>query len=168
MSDSTDELHSWHTSFEKQLENLKNNSSQQAEICRLKYLELKYVQKFFKIPTIIISGLNSIFAVGLNTYMSQTSVSIINCLLSFFVSVLSSVELYLELHKKAEIALNSYQEFYLLSININNVLRIERQFRVQSDGSAFLQECLATYERLFQANNVNEVLIDDQLSNINL
>ena len=162
-TDSNSDLHSWHESYEKQLENIKCNATEQAEIARLKYLELIYIQKYFKIPVIIISGLNSIFAVGLNSYMSQQSVSVLNCLLSFFVSVLSSIELYLEINKKIETSYKSYQEFYLLSVNINNVLRVERQFRTENDGSSYLQECINSYEQLFQANTINEVRFDDKL-----
>ena len=167
MSDKTDE-HNWSKDIEEQLQNIEENSTQQAEISKRQYLELIFLQKYFKIPIIVLSGLNSIFAIGLNNFMEQNIVSILNCILGFIVATMGSIELYLGITKKMDIALNSYQSFYILSVKINNCLRLDREHRSECDGRAFLTACLAEYEQLFSQNNITNDNYTDKLTNIEL
>ena len=166
-SDKTDENH-WSKDVEDQLQNIEENARQQAMISKQQYLELLFIQKFFKIPTIIISGVNSVFAIGLSGYVKQDTVSILNCVLAFICATIGSVELYLNISKRIEISLASYQSFYLLSVKINNCLRLDRRHRDECDGRKVLTECLNEYENLFQANNVSPKTIDDKLTGIEL
>ena len=161
----TDEHH-WSRDVEDQLQNIEENARQQAFISKQQYLDLLYIQKFFKIPTIIISGINSVFAIGLNSYIEQGTVSILNCILAFICATIGSLELYLNISKRIEISLASYQSFYLLSVKINNCLRLDRKHRDECDGRKVLTECLNEYENLFQANNVSPKTIDDKLTGI--
>ena len=161
-SDKTDE-HNWSADLEKRLEAIQDNSAQQALISKREYLELMNQQKFFKIPVIVLSGINSVFAVGLNAYASQDAVSIINCVLAFVCATIGSIELYLNISKKIEIALSSFQSFYLLSIKINSTLKLDREHRSILDGQKFLSDCLNEYEQLFTNNNVSPVNIEDRL-----
>jgi hypothetical protein len=66
-TDKTDE-HNWSKDIEDRLEAIQDNSAQQSLISKQEYIELMHVQKFFKIPVIVLSGINSVFAVGLNSY----------------------------------------------------------------------------------------------------
>jgi hypothetical protein len=161
-TDTTDE-HNWSADVEERLEAIQNNSSQQALVSKSEYLELLYLQRFFKIPVIVLSGINSVFAVGLNSYASQSAVSIINCILAFACATIGSIELYLNISKKIEISLASFQSFYLLSIKIKSTLKLEREHRSELDGRKFLADCLNEYEQLFTQNNVNPKNIEDKL-----
>jgi len=161
-SDRTDQ-HNWSEDLEKRLEAIQDNSAQQALISKQEYLDLMNQQKFFKIPVIVLSGINSVFAVGLNAYASQSAVSIINCILAFVCATIGSIELYLNITRKIEVSLSSFQSFYLLSIKINNTLKLEREHRTILDGRAFLADCLNEYESLFTNNNVSPVNINDKL-----
>ena len=167
LTDKTDE-HNWSHDVESQLQNIEVNSKQQADISKSQYLELIFLQKYFKIPVIAVSGLNSVFAIFLQSYIPQNAVSIINCILAFFVATMGSIELYLGITKKMDIALNSYQSFYLLSVKINNCLRLERSHREQMDGRAFLVACLNEYEQLFTQNNITADKYEDKLTNIEI
>ena len=162
-----DKSHLWSNDIEERLEAIQNNSAQQALVSKQEYLDLIYLQKFFKIPVIVLSGINSVFAVGLNNYASQDAVSIINCILAFICSVIGSVELYLNISKKIEISLASFQSFYLLSVKINNTLKLKRDNRCELDARKFLDDCLNEYESIFKTNNVNQSNINDRLSIIN-
>lgn len=166
-SEPTDE-HNWSKDIENRLEAIQDNSAQQALVSKQEYLDLMYLQKFFKIPVIVLSGINSVFAVGLNNYMNQSGVSIINCILAFICATVGSIELYLNISKKIEISLNSFQSFYLLSIKIYNTLKLEREHRCELDGRKFLADCLNEYESLFQQNNVSPEKINDKLIHIEL
>lgn len=166
-SDATDE-HQWSQDVEQQLQNIECNASQQAAIAKAQYLELFEVQKWFKTPVIVISGLNSIFAVGLSSFMDQKIVSTLNCILAFIVATMGSIELYLGITKKMDVALTSHQNFYLLSIKINNCLRLDRAHRSELDGRQYLNESLNTYEQLFQSGNVTPQLFNDRLTNVEI
>ena len=164
----TTDIHNWSHDLEQRLEAIQDNSAQQAQISKQQYLDLMYIQKFFKIPVIVLSGINSVFAVGLNAYASQSAVSIINCLLAFVCATIGSIELYLNISKKIEVSLNSFQSFYLLSIKINNTLKLDREHRSELDGRKFLSDCLNEYEQLFSQNLVSPENIIDKLVHIEL
>jgi hypothetical protein len=166
-TDNTDE-HNWSCDLEKRLEAIQDNSAQQALVSKQEYLDLINLQRFFKIPVIVLSGINSVFAVGLNAYASQSAVSIINCILAFICATIGSIELYLQINRKIEISLTSFRSFYLLSIKINNTLKLEREHRSILDGKTFLADCLNEYESLFSQNNVSPENIDDKLIHIEL
>jgi hypothetical protein len=166
-TDKTDE-HNWSCDLERRLEAIQDNSAQQALVSKQEYLDLMYLQRFFKIPVIVLSGINSVFAVGLNAYASQSAVSIINCILAFICATIGSIELYLNISKKIEISLSSFQSFYLLSIKINNTLKLDREHRSILDGQKFLADCLNEYEQLFSQNNVSPENINDKLIHIEL
>jgi hypothetical protein len=66
------------------------------------------------------------------------------------------------------IALSSYQSYYLLSVKINNCLRLDRDHRSELNGRTFLTSCLSEYESIFQTANITGDIFNDKLSNINL
>jgi len=167
LSENTDE-HEWSNDVEKQLQFIESNSAIQSFICKTHYLYLVYISRFFKIPNIILSSCISVFSIGLNNYIPQKSVSIINCVLGFMVATMGSIELYLMITKKMDIALSSYQSYYLLSIKINNCLRLDREHRSELNGKSFLTACLNEYEQIFQTANITGDIFEDKLSNIKL
>lgn len=154
----------WSNDIERQLQNIESNCSKNADISKKDYLLLTDQIKYFRIPVIFLSSINAIASVSLNSYMNQNAVSIITCLVSFSVSLISSVELYLGLQKKIETALSSYRDYYLLSVKINNCLRLERDHRNEHDARNFLTECLTEYEQLFSKSNITPDNFDDQLT----
>lgn len=162
-TDKTDDTHLWSNDIEERLEAIEQTSAQHSLVSKNEYLELIYLQRFFKIPIIVLSGINSVFAVGLNNYASQDAVSIINCILAFVCATIGSIELYLNITKKIEISLNSFQSFYLLSVKINNILKIKRENRCELNARKFLDDCLNEYEQLFKSNNVSPINIRDKL-----
>ena len=48
-TDDTDKSHLWSNDIEERLEAIQNNSAQQALVSKQEYLDLIYLQKFFKI-----------------------------------------------------------------------------------------------------------------------
>jgi hypothetical protein len=165
ISSDTD-THNWSSDIETQLKNIETNCAKSADISKKEYLELTNQIKYFRIPVIFLSSINAIASVSLNSYMNQSSVSIITCLVSFSVSLISSIELYLGLQKKIETALSSYRDYYLLSVKINNCLRLDRDHRNENDARNFLTECLTEYEQLFEKSNITPDCYDDKLVNI--
>jgi len=78
----------------------------------------------FRVPLILLSGLNSFFAVGMQTYIKQSEISLINALLSLFCGVLTGIEILLNLQKRMETELDSYKKYYKLSVEIYKELQV--------------------------------------------
>jgi hypothetical protein len=160
--------HDWSNDVEYQLKSIEQNAIQQAQISKQNYLYLVYIQRYFAIPKIVLSSMISVFSIGLNNFISQSAVSILTCILGFIVATLGSIELYLGITRKVDIAMSSFQNYYLLSIKINNCLRLERSHRNELNGRSFLTACLAEYEQIFQQCNITNDIYDDRLTNLEL
>jgi hypothetical protein len=78
----------------------------------------------FRIPLILLSGLNSFFAVGMQAYIKQSEISLINALLSLFCGVLTGIEILLNLQKRMETELDSYKKYYKLSVEIYKEIQV--------------------------------------------
>ena len=140
-----------------QLENIEKNSANLAELNRRNYINLSTHIKYFKIPIIFFSSANSIFSVSLNSYMTQPSVSLLTCLISFLVSLISSIELYLGINKRLDNALLCYRNFYTLSIKIKQSLLLDTY------KEEFLQQCTEEYKTYFQDSEVTNYIFKDTL-----
>jgi len=157
----------WSEDVENLCKDIENNASKLSSIHKHNYLYLHQQQKYFKIPIIILSSCNSIFAVGLNSYLTQDLVSSINCILSLICSIITSIELYINLQKRIENELMSYRAYYLLGIKINNCLKLDREHRTEANGVQFLVEVENEYKTLFNDSLVNNREIEDKLLIIN-
>jgi hypothetical protein len=167
MSDTSLTYLGWSEDVENLCKDIENNTSKLSVIHKNNYLILHEQQKYFKIPIIILSSCNSIFAVGLNSYLKQDLVSSINCIISLICSIISSIELYINLQKRIENELMSYRAYYLLGIKINNCLKLDREHRTESNGVQFLLEVENEYKTLFNDSLVNNREIEDKLLTIN-
>ena len=152
----------WPKDVEDQLKAIEKNCSRLAQMNREEFLRLSQLIKYFKIPIIFFSGINSIFSLTLSSYINQKSASIVSCIISFIVSLISSIELYLGLLKRIDTTLTSYKDFYLLSMKINNEIRLNPENRTV-DGHKFLLECLMHYKQLFMSAEVTWKIYDDLL-----
>ena len=64
----------------------------------------------FRVPALILSSLNGFFAVGLQKYMVQSTISLINAILSLFCGILTGVEILLNLQKRMECEMDTYKK----------------------------------------------------------
>ena len=149
----------WSQDQELILRRISYNSGLMSNHHRTEYYTLVGQLKWFRIPIIIISSINSVFSVGLNAYITQEIVSVLTCLLSLIVSIIGSVELYLGLQKKSDNELISYRSFYTLALRINTTLDLSIENRT-SEGESFLQEILSEYRALFESSNPNGIPSD--------
>jgi hypothetical protein len=153
----------WSTDVEELCRDIETNTSKLSDIHKLNYLMLTEQQKYFKIPIIILSACNSIMAIGLTSYTTQNVTSSINCIISLICSVIASIELYIGLQKRIEMELTSYRSYYMLSVKINNCLKLEREHRQETNGVQFLLEIENEYKSLFNDALVNKQQIEDKL-----
>ena len=155
----------WTDDQEEVLKNISHNAGLMSEHHKDKYTELVASLSYYKIPIIILSSLNGIFSVGLTAYIDQKVVSTITCLISFLVSSISSVELFLSIQRRSDQELMSYKQFYALSVKINTTLVLHKKHR-QGDGDTFLTQVLGEYNSLFESACVNGLGNDDKLIEI--
>jgi len=111
---------------------------------------------FFRVPLIILSGLNSFVAVGLQSHMEQTTISITNSLLSLFCGIVTSIELLWNLQKRMEIELESHKEYYKLSIEILKFMELDENIR-GSESKIYLNTVYKNYEQLITTSNAVNV-----------
>ena len=116
-------------------------------IHRKQFYYYKGFEKYFQIPLICLSAINSVVSVGLQAYTSQKNVSAINCLLSLLCGIISSIELYLRISETMENEMKMSREFYQLSICIYKFLNLPRDARSE-DGKEFLNKVYSQYGNL--------------------
>ena len=152
----------WSTDIEEILEDIRANSEVLAKHHKDSYIKLHSQLVYFRVPLIIIAALNSVFSVGLNAYLVQSTVSTINCLMSLICACISSVELFLQIQKKMELELTSYHGYYLLGARISATVKLSRGNR-EVEGLVFLNNTVNDYNNLFENSCVNNNDIDDKL-----
>jgi len=160
-SDITD-INKWSSDVENVLYCISHNAGLMAEHHKYGYYVLQNRLIWFKIPLIIFSSINSVFSVGLTAYLEQSIVSTTNCLISLLCAIISSTELYLSIQKRSDQEVVSYRSFYLLSLKINAVLKLEREHR-NIEGREFMTNCLNEYSSLFESSQVNGLGKSDKL-----
>lgn len=110
----------------------------------------------FNVPLIVISGLNSFFAVGTQRYFTQETISLVNAILSLFCGILTSVELLWQLKERTQRELLSHKEYYKLSLDIFNFLQLDEVVRMQK-GTQFLTETYTMYKKYVESGNAINV-----------
>ena len=156
----------WTEDYEQILSAILSNSSLMSDHHRTGHLNLDRRLKYYKLPIIILSGINSIFSIGLSNYMKQNSVSVINCLISLIISIIGSIELYLQINKNSDLEAKAYKDFYNLALKINTVLKLTPEHRTD-EPKLFVNEMITQYENLFNESRVNGLQDLDKLVPLN-
>jgi hypothetical protein len=151
--------------IESILDRIRRNSIQLNYAHKTKYEKLKNKLVYFRLPTICLSAINSVFSVGLNSYMPQQQVSVINCLISLVCGIIVSVELYLQIEKAMSVEYDVSKSYYLLSIEIQRFLLTDRENRT-IDCQPFLDKSYNTYTKLFENSRLLKKSIHDNLTSL--
>ena len=157
----------WNEDIEKVLGNIRTNALYLSNEHKARYFSLSNSIKWYRLPIIIFSGVNSIISVGLQQYIEQTVLSLITSLISLLCSIIGSIELYLKKNSRMEADLISYTQFYLLSIEIYKTLTLDRENR-PIPSREYLHKIFNEYTKLFESSNPLETAITDKLLSVNL
>jgi len=156
----------WTDGIEDALNEIKTNSYYNSDYHKQNYYFFKGYLKYFRIPTIVLSGMNSVFSVGLQPYLSQGIISVLCCSLSLICGIIASVELFLGIQNMMEKELITSKDFYILSSDIFKTLSVERQYRTL-DGKIYLDNIHTKYCNLIeQCNLLNKKVENIQITNI--
>jgi hypothetical protein len=155
----------WTDDIEDILKKVRENCITMRAYHLKRYYQYKRILPFFKIPVLILSALNSVFSVGLQPYMEQSLISVLNCIISLITTIINSIEMYMGIQKSLESEFVSSQGFYILSIDIFKTLSLKRENR-DSSGKQYLTECYNLYEELIKKSKLikdPELLLLDKL-----
>jgi hypothetical protein len=117
---------------------------------------LKNRHKYFKIPIIILSSVCSVFSVTLTNFLNELYVSLIVCTMNLTISMIGSIEMYLNIEKQSQKEEELARKYYLLSIEIYKMLELEEKNRPLS-GKDYLEEAFNKYHQLIESSNVHRL-----------
>jgi hypothetical protein len=157
----------WTNDYEKILENIRTNSVLMSNYHKKRFYHYKGLLKYFRIPLIIISALNSVFSVGLQPFIEQGTISVLCCLLSLFSAIISSLELFLAISSQMENELNNSKLFYLLAVDIYKTLNLNPSHRPLS-GKDYLDKQYSEYCKLIENSNLIDKKIIDNLAPVSV
>jgi hypothetical protein len=143
----------WSDGIELALNEIKTKSFNNSDYHKQNYYFYKSYIKYFRTPTIILSGMNSVFSVGLQPYLSQGIISVLCCSISLICGIIASVELFLGIQNIMEKELITSKEFYILSSDIFKTLSVERKYRTV-DGKVYLDNIHTKYCNLIEQCNL--------------
>ena len=117
----------------------------------------------FNIPILVLSSVNALTAISLNSFMDQEYVSILNAVLSAFCGILGSIQLYMKLNEKMSNSLRASILMKRLALKISKELSVDRELRA-TEGQAFVQECFAEFNTALEQGNPIEKKLKNYLS----
>ena len=144
----------WYLDMESILEKIRKNSVILSHHHKKYYIYLKERLKYFRIPVIVLSSINTVLSISLDKYTIYSSIII--CGINLIVTIISSIELFLNIQKQIENNLILQSGFYTLSINIYKILQLNRTNRTVK-GIDFLNECFDEYNRLFHLSTLQTI-----------
>ena len=141
------------------LEKIRINSVNFSRHHKKKYFFYKTIQKWFRLPTIILSAIGSVSSVGLQAYIEQSHISALVCFLSLSVGVLNSIELYLKITDNIENELNNSKAYYTLAIDIEKTTKLDAPNR-QINAIKYLDSKYSTFQKLTEQSNPMSQMTD--------
>ena len=152
----------WSLDIEWVLENIRVNSVILSKEHKRRYFYLKENLKYYRLPVIVLSGINSIISVGLQPYINQGIISVVTCLLALVCSIIGSIELYLAIQKGMENELICQRDYYLLSIDIFKTNSLAKEHR-PVPAKEYLEKCYNIYCKLIESSNALSKNVEDKL-----
>jgi hypothetical protein len=155
----------WSDDIELIINKIRINSLKLAEYHRRTYLDLKNKIKYFRIPVLVLSAVNSVFSVGLNAFVAQSTVSVLNCLISLVCGIIVSVELFLQVQSRMDSSNSHSKDFYILTVDIFKTLSLDRSNR-KCEAHTYLEEVYASYCKYKSGSSLLSVHLRDELEDI--
>lgn len=147
------------------LDRIRTNASTLSAYHRKRYLTLKSRLKYYRIPILVVSSVNSVAAVSLTGFMDQTYISLLNMGLSLLVGIIGSIEMFYQITRQMEVELVGSKDFYVLSIDIYKYLALDKHKRAGEE-KIFLADCWTRYTKLIETSYLLKKKIEDKLSEL--
>ena len=158
---------SWTKDIEDTLEKIRILCLIRSKYHKNNYFQMLNMLKYFRIPIIILSGVNSVFNVALTNYMKQNDISLLCCFISLVAGLIGSIELFLQIQKNMEVDLLNAKEFYLNAIDISKILQLVPINR-GVDGTTYLNEKFNNYSKLVESSVIVDKATHDNIISLSL
>lgn len=152
----------WSDDIDKVLDSIRINCVILSNLHKQRYFELQSSLKYYRMPVIILNGINSIFAVGLQPYIYQGTISLTNSLIALTCGIIGSIELYLGIQKRLENDMVSQRDYYLLGIDIYKTLSLDKANR-PIPAKDFLEKSYNVYTKLIESSSTLAKVKGDKL-----
>ena len=152
----------WTDDIDDVLDKIRINSHVLAHKHKIRYFELKDSLKWYRLPVIILNGLNSIISVGLQPYTTQSVISITTSLIALLCGIIGAIELFFGIQKRLESDMIAQRDYYLLSVDIFKTLSLAKHNR-PIPAKDYLEKSYNTYQKLIESSHTLARRIDDQL-----
>jgi hypothetical protein len=159
------ETTTWTKDIDDLLNNIRVNCLLLCKAHKKRYFENKDRLKWYRVPVIVLNGVNSIISVGLQPYASQGTISLTTSLIALTCGIVGSIELYLGVQKKLENDMISQRDYYLLSVDIFKTLSLKSENR-PIPAKDYLEKAYNTYTKLIESSETLLKKIDDKLIQI--
>lgn len=153
----------WHSDREEILDKIRVNSIILSRAHKNRYQKLSKSLRYFRLPVIILSGINSVVSVGFQQYSNQDTISLATCLISLTCGIIGSVGLYLAIQSRMENELNTSKSYYLLSVDIFKYLALDREHR-DIAGDLYMDKTYDIYCKLYENSNILFKKLTDRLT----
>jgi hypothetical protein len=154
--------HEWFQREEEFLAKLERQCNAYQKHFAAEYTRYSASARRYNIPILVLSAVNGLTAVGLNSFVDQKYVSVLNAVLSAGTGVLGSVQLYLKIGERQTKAMQASMLTKRLALKISKELSIDAPQR-QTDGKSFIQECFAEFNAAVENANPIEVNLENHV-----
>jgi hypothetical protein len=153
----------WHQDEDDFLTRLEKQCNEYHEHHSKDHLYYTKLSSKFNVPILVVSAINALTAVGLNSFIRQEYVSVLNAILSAGTGVLGSVQLYLKINEKITNSLRASILMRRLALKISKELSIDMTNR-ETFGQAFMNDCFAEFNTALEQGNPIEKRIYNHLA----
>lgn len=144
------------------LEKIRLNSIKLSNKHRTSALSYQHVSRYFDLPIIVLSTLSS--SLGSNSMIPNTEKDTITLLISMFVTIATSIKLYLNITSNLNQEITLSREYYVLAIDIFKNLNLPLDNR--PDQNQYLNDCYSQYVKLIEQSTLNNKIKKDELLKI--
>ena len=146
-------METWNDEIIIILNNVRVNSLNLSEYHRRNYFSYRELSKWFDVPIIITSTLAGSFSVGATPYLDQGYISLISCSASMFITILSSIKLYLNISDNLQSESDMARKFYVLAFEIYKIINLPDEKR-GINSSEILNSKYNQYIKLYEESNL--------------
>lgn len=160
------------SSLKKLLERMRRNCIKLGVYHNSRYNKYRrFLFYLFRLPSLILSGVNGFFAIGLKNYTTQTTVSVINAVISFVCGIITSIEISLNLQKRMESELDTYKKFYKLTVELDKELTlfVDKDENARQKLREFTEKKYNEYQSIVSLSNIvtsETIIAEDEFEKI--
>ena len=156
-------METWGTPIDSLLDKIRLNCVQLTNRHIKNHLYYKGASAYFEVPTIILSVFAGSFSVGSDPFLHQELISVVNCIISMIITILTSVKLYMKIAESASQEQELAISFKSLALDIFKTLSLPEDKR-GVDGMVYLNKVYGKYINLVENSAIlNPMNKKDQL-----